>query len=445
MLKRKIENYLKVWLSDKYALLVDGARQVGKTFILRQFAESHFENIIYLNLIERKDAVALLSQANNSQDFFFRLTSVVNQQFVPHKTVIFLDEIQELKDFDLITMVKFLVEEGSYRFIFSGSLLGVELYDIKSWPSGYLAHTTMFPLDFEEFLWANGVNENVIEHVRVCFERKTPVGDYIHNKFLDLFSKYLLVGGMPAAVNAFIESNDLNKVALAHETIEQYNKKDVAKYAKEDEKLKIKEIYELLPEELNSKNKRFQLIDIKKRKRGEDLSSSFVWLKDAGVTIPVYTALSPEIPLRINTDRQLLKLYHEDVGLLTYLLMDSSVKIKILNREKNINFGSIYENVCAQLLYAHGFEKLYYFNNKKLGEVDFLVEYKSNVLPIEVKSGKDYERHSALNNLLLKEQFSIPEAFIFCNNNVQCNGNRIYLPIYMVEFLRKRDRYFTPL
>ena len=442
MLKRKIESYLNVWQQGKYALLVDGARQVGKTFILKKYLEEHFDNVVYINLIERKDAVSVLSQAKNASDFLLRLSTLVDKPFVPNKTAIFIDEVQELKAFDWVTNTKFLIEENKYRFVFSGSLLGVEMFDVASWPTGYLAHTTMYPLDFEEFLWANGVNQIVIDTAKERFEKRLTVEDFIHDKLMDLFAKYLLVGGMPDAVNAFVESQDLNRVAMAHDTIEQYNRRDIAKYASLDEKLKIKEIYDLLPEELNSKNKRFRLSEIQNRKRGEDIGLSFAWLSKAGVAIPVFNTSAAEIPLRINADRQLLKLFHEDVGLLTYLLMDASVKIKVLNNERDINFGAIYENVAAQLLLTHGFDNLYYYNNKKHGEVDFLVEYEGDVLPIEIKSGKDYARHSALNNLLTIHADTIPEALVFCQSNTHIEGKITYLPIYALEFLRKRNRYF---
>lgn len=441
MLRRKIEKYLKLWKQVKYALLVDGARQVGKTFILKKFAEDNFANVVYLNLVEQPRAVSVLSGANDASDFMLRLSTLVDKPFEPYKTAIFIDEIQELKGFDLITMTKFLIDQGQYRFMFSGSMLGVELYDIASWPMGYLAHTTMYPLDFEEFLWACGVNQIVIDKAREAFEKRCAVEDFMHDKLMDMFARYLLVGGMPDAVNAFIESNDLNRVSLTHETIEQYNRKDIAKYAAEDEKLRIKEIYELLPEELNKKNKRFQLKDIENKKRGDKTEYSFAWLEKAGVAIPVYNVAAVESPLRINSERQLLKLFHEDVGLLSYLLMDSSLKIKILNKERDINYGSIYENICAQLLTAHGFERLYYYNNKRMGEVDFLVEKDGTIIPIEVKSGKDYERHSALNNLMTNKQMEIDEALVFCNSNTYTKDKIVYLPIYMIEFLAKRNRY----
>ena len=443
-MKRKVEKYLEVWLRGKTALLIDGARQVGKTYILKDFAVRHFKHLIYKNLFEDTDALATLKGARNAEDFLLRLSALVREPMVPGETVIFIDEIQEFKEYipEFITLVKFLVDGGKFRFMFSGSLLGVALYDAKSWPTGYLSAKTMYPMDFEEFLWAGGINSELIHKVQEAFEKMTPVEDFIHTLMQDMFSKYIIVGGMPAAVKAFFETGDLNSVALAHEDIETYYKKDVAKYAREDEKLKIKEMYEMIPDELNSKTKRFHLNDIAELKRGDDPGLSISWLKNAGVAIPVYTCDEPKIPLRVNTNRNYLKLFHADVGMLVYLLMDPSVQRRLLTGDININFGSIYENVAAQLLQSHGFEHLYYYNKKKAGEVDFLVEYHGSVLPVEIKSGKDYERHRALNNLLESEEYDIPLGMVFCNDNVAFDGSIARLPVYMLEFLRKKDLYF---
>src|SRR5574344_325274 len=407
MLKRKVENLLKVWKDSKKALLVDGARQVGKTYILRKFADDNFESSVYLNFLENKSAVTVLSRASDSKDFIRRLSALVDHPFIKSNTVIFLDEIQELtRYYDLVTTIKFLVDEGSYRYIFSGSMLGVELTDAKSWPVGYLMTETMFPLDFEEFLWANNVNSELIDRARECFIKKTPLEDYIHEKLMRLFQYYLLVGGMPDAVNAFVETGDFNQVTLAHRTIQSYNRKD-----------------------------------IEGLKRGNDINLSFKWLPSAGVAIPVYNTTAPVIPLRINKERTTLKLFMEDVGLLTNELMDSDVKAAILSGNININSGAICENFCSQLMLAHGFEKQFYYNNKKKGEVDFLVEYKGHVLPIEVKSGGNFKVHAALDNMMDTSNYTLDEAYIFCPSNVERAEMYTYYPIYMIDFLEKTDRY----
>lgn len=444
MLRRKVENLLQVWKNSNKALLIDGARQVGKTYILRKFAEENFESFVYLNFYENKNAVAVLSQAADTKDFLIRLSSFADRPMIKGETVIFLDEIQELAlHYDIITTSKFLVDEGSYRFIFSGSMLGVELTDAKSWPAGYLIDETMFPLDFEEFLWANNVSQQLIDRARECFVNKVPVEDYIHDKFMRLFQYYLLTGGMPDAVNAFVETGDFNQVALAHRAIQKFNRKDIAKYADMDERLRIKQIYDIIPEELNSKSKRFQMKDIEGLKRGDDINLSFRWLEGAGVAIPVFNTSEPLIPMQINRERTTLKLFLEDVGLLTYELLTPGIKSSILRGEVGINEGSICENFVAQMLKAHGFDKQFYLNNKKVGEVDFLVEYENRVLPIEVKSGSSFDRHAALDNLMSISNYALDEAYIFCTANVERKNQYTYFPIYMSEFLQKKDRYFN--
>src|SRR5574344_32971 len=442
MLRRKVENLLTVWKKSRKALLIDGARQVGKTYILRKYADENFGSSIYLNLLENKSAVTVLSQSSDTKDFLRRLSALVDSPYIKGNTVIFLDEIQELtRCYDLVTTIKFLVDEGSYRYIFSGSMLGVELTDAKSWPVGYLTTETMFPLDFEEFLWANNVNNDLINRARECFMKKIPLEDYIHEKLMRLFHYYLLVGGMPDAVNAFAETGDFNQVALAHRTIQSYNRKDIAKYADEDERLKIKQIFDIIPEELNSKSKRFQMKDIEGLKRGNDINLSFKWLQSAGVAIPVYNTTEPVVPLQINKERTTLKLFMEDVGLLTDELMDAEVKAAILSGDISINNGSICENFCSQLMLEHGFEKQFYFNNKQKGEVDFLVEYKGHVLPIEVKSGGNFKSHAALDNMMDTSNYALGEAYIFCPSNVEKDDDYTYFPIYMIDFLEKTDRY----
>jgi len=442
MLRRKVAKLLTIWKASAKALLIDGARQVGKTYILKKFAEENFGTCIYLNFIEHRNAVDVLAQATDTKDFLRRLSTFADRPYVKGDTVIFLDEIQELaRVCDIVTMSKFLVDEGSYRYIFSGSMLGVELTDAKSWPVGRLISETMFPLDFEEFLWANNVGQDLIDHVRKCFEAKKPVEDYLHDHFTRLFKYFLLVGGMPDAVNAFVETGDFNQVDVAHRSIRQFNRKDIAKYAKENEKLRIKQIFDILPEELNSRSKRFQLQDIEGLKRGHTVNLSFAWLESAGVAIPVYNTTEPLIPLQINRERTTLKLFMEDVGLLTHEMLSPTMKAAILRGDFSINEGALCENFVAQVLKAHGFDKQFYFNSKKLGEVDFLVEHDSRVLPIEVKSGNLYRRHSALDNLMNIPNYSLREAYIFCPDNVSNDDRYTYFPLYMAEFLQQRDRY----
>jgi len=449
MLRRKIEEKLELWWKSNTALFVDGARQVGKTYILEDFSKRKVNNYIYINLVDRTNDIAQLIKNQDAKGFIFNLSTVIDKPLVKGDTIIFLDEIQQISiymkenniprcSFDLIALMKFLVQDGSYRFILSGSLLGVNLGDVISWPTGYMTSYTMYPLDFEEFLWANGINKDVINTVKNNFNDQTAVDDYIHNKFLDLFDKYILVGGMPQAVSNYVNYNDFNMVQLAHQNIEQYNRRDITKYAPLEQKLYISKIYDLLPEELNKQNKRFTLSLLSGKNNHAIIENSFLWLTNAGIGIPTYCVDEPKAPLRIATNRRLLKLFHEDVGLLTYIYMDETLKTKILNKDTDINFGAIYENVAAQLLRCHGFENLFYLNEKKSGEVDFLIEYQGKVLPIEIKSGKNYKKHSAINNLLKDTNNNIETAYIFNNqSNVYVKDNKTYLPIYMIDFIKK--------
>lgn len=437
MLKRKAEKLLNEWKNSNDALLITGARQVGKSYLIREFGKANFKHFIEINLYEQKEFIPVLEQAKNAEDLLFRISALTSENLVVGETLIFLDEIQYAKNCDLITLAKFLVENGKFRYIFSGSMLGVELNNIASWPTGYMREMRMFPLDFEEFLWSVGLKQSVIDHLADCFTQEKPVDTQIHERLIDSFYKYLLIGGMPEAVQTFVFTNDLKKVNEVQQKIDQYYRKDIVQYAPQQQKVHLDTIYRILPQELNSKNKRFSLGEIGKGYAVKDIQDDFMWLKKAGVALPAYNVAEPKTPLELSANNRLVKLFHSDIGILANLLMDTDIQLKLLAKEKEINFGAIFENAIAQELTAHGYENLYYFNSKKQGEVDFLIEYKGNVLPIEIKSGKDYKIHSALDNLLKNENYNISQAVILCNGNVERNGKKLYLPIYMTMFLKK--------
>lgn len=361
-----------------------------------------------------------------------RLSALTDVPMIPGETLIFFDEVQECPE--IVTAIKFLVEDGQYRYILSGSLLGVELKDIRSVPVGYLSILEMYPLDFREFCEANRVSQTVMDKLKECFEKKQPVDELIHEKMMERFRLYLIVGGMPAVVDAYIRTNNLKEVLRIQQGIVQLYYKDIAKYDK-DNKLYLDEIFSLIPSELNNKNKRFIMKDLNENFRFSRYENSFIWLKEAGVALPVYCVQEPELPLLLSKSTNLFKLFLSDVGLLASMYEDG-LQLKILSREKDINFGAIYENVAAQELKAHGFE-LYYFNSKKQGELDFVIEYQGNVLPLEIKSGKAYTRHNALDNVLKEERYAIPQAFVFCYENISTQEKITYLPIYMIGFLEK--------
>ena len=436
MLERKISRYIEHFYEvNKGALLLSGARQIGKTYSVRRFAEKKFKSFIEINFVDNPDAVGIFSNAKNSSDILLRLSAFVNQPLIKGETLIFFDEVQLCPE--IVTAIKFLVDDGRYRYIMSGSLLGVELNNLRSVPVGYMEVKEMYPLDLEEFMWAVGVNEDVIASLKKSWEEKKHVDDFVHKKMMDVFRLYLIVGGMPAAVMSYKENNNLQDVMASQREIISLYKKDISQY---DEKrsLKIKEVFDLIPSELNSKSKRFFIKDINTKARAEMYENEFLWLKNAGVAIPVFNVDEPKLPLKLASSRNLFKLFSNDVGLLACQYSDG-IQLKILTGDEAINHGSVYENVVAQELLAHGFDELYYYNSKKMGELDFILEYDGNVFPVEVKSGKDYSRHRALNNILTCPEYDIPHAIVLCNNNFEVKDNVIYVPIYMMMFLQKES------
>ena len=434
MLKRKIDSYLEQFYKrTNKALLVTGARQTGKSFSIRQYGTTHYENFVEINFIEQPDAVEILKGAKSSQDILVRLSLLTSTPLVAGNTLVFFDEVQECPE--IVTAIKFLVDEGSYRYILSGSLLGVELQDLRSEPVGYMDVKDMYPLDLEEFFMAMGVSRQVRDNLQKAFEKQQPVDEFVHKKIMELFRLYLIVGGMPAAVQKYIDTHNLQDVMAEQQAIIRLYKRDITKYDK-NHKLYIDEIFDLIPSELNAKNKRFILKDLNENLKFSRYENSFLWLKNAGVALPTYNVEEPVVPLKLSRSRNLFKLFQSDIGLLACQYAEG-IQLRIINDEKGINYGSIYENVVAQELQAHGIE-LYYFNSKKQGELDFIIEKDGHTLPIEVKSGKDYQRHNALSNVMGNADYGIPRALVFCNDNVSTNGNIVYLPIYMVAYLKKK-------
>lgn len=434
MLKRKIDSYLEHFYStSSKALLVTGARQVGKSFSIREFGK-HYKSFVEINFVENPEAVQVFRSAKNSGEILERLSVMRGVKLIKGQTLIFFDEVQLCPE--IVTAIKFLVDEGSYRYILSGSLLGVELRDLRSEPVGYMGVREMYPLDFEEFITALGITEQVIDSLRRAWETRTAVDEFVHGKMMDLFRLYLLVGGMPAAVSQYIETRNLAQVLEVQQDIIQLYKRDIAQYAPE-RKLNIGEIFDLIPPELNAANKRFILKSLNKNAKFERYKDDFLWLKNAGVALPVYNVEEPKVPLLLARSRNLFKLFQSDVGLLACRYAEG-IQLRVLTGDKNINFGSVYENAVAQELVAHGLQP-YYYNSKKRGELDFVVEFNGGVLPIEVKSGKDFTQHRALANIMDCADYSLPEALVLCNDNVKKAGKITYAPVYMTMFLQPKN------
>jgi len=427
MLQRKAYDDIKQWKDTKnrQGLLVTGARQVGKTFIIRAFAREHYARFAEINLIENRRAAATIEEAETAADLFMRLSLLSETELVPGETLIFIDEVQVCRE--TVTAIKFLVEQNDFDFVLSGSLLGVELKNIRSVPVGYLDTVTMYPLDFEEYCRARNVPEDVAKVVNTAFSKREPVPDFLHEHLMKLFYEYLIIGGMPAAVAEFVESKNIQTVRRIQQNLILQNKHDISKY-NENDALIIKDIYDLIPAELNSQNKRFVLKNMNKHARYGRYQECFVWLADAGAALPAYNIEDPVYPLKLSQTSNLFKLFMADVGMLTGAFL-KDVAIEILGKNPNVNYGSIYENAVAQELKTRGFE-LYYYKNKKLGEVDFVIEtVKGRILPIEVKSGKNYKRHNAIRNLLGRGMAT--EGFVLYDGNLIRDGNITYLPVYM--------------
>lgn len=442
MLKRKIEKDIEKWIvNSEKALLVYGVRQAGKTFIIRECLKRNGCEYVEFNLINQPELVDILKNATDIDDLILKLSLYSEKKIVPDETIFFFDEIQRYKE--IVTKIKFLVEDKRFRYILSGSLLGVEIVNLKSAPVGYLQTLNMYPMDFEEFLQIFSVDETIINNLRNCFLTKTKVDEVIHNKIMEMFNIYLIIGGMPAAVEKYRNTENIDDVIEEHRTITNQYKLDFTQYEEKNRKLIITHIYELIPAELNEKNKRFMIADINKNLRYDRVSDSFIWLWKSGVALGVFNTTEPTIPLMLNEKSALFKLFISDVGLLT-TLYGKSCKFKIVNKERDINKGAVFENVVAQELHAHGYP-LYYYNSKKMGEIDFIIEQGGKSLPIDVKSGKAYNKHSALNNLLNVKEYGIEEAFIFTNDNVKVEGKLNYLPIYMVMFLKDEPEEFADI
>ena len=433
MLYRKSYETIEKWVDDgKKALLIDGARQVGKTTIIRECLQNKKVNFIELNLFDNDLALMAFNNSHNANELMIKLTALANGE-INNDTIFFIDEIQEAND--AITPIKFLVDQGIYRFVFSGSLLGVKLKNISSIGIGYITVHKMYPLDFFEFSIANGVSKKTIEYLYSCYKNCQLVDVIVHEQMIKLFNLYLIIGGMPDVVNTFIQTHNIQKVIELQKEIDQAYVIDITKYDQQ-EKLLIEDIYNLIPSELNSSNKRMILKKLNEKARFYQYEESFVWLLNSGVGLFTYNVDNPIYPLLMSKERTMFKLFLCDVGILSYKLLNGN-QIKILNGDVNINFGALYEAAVAQELNAHGYP-LFYHNNKKRGEIDFLIEEESFVIPIVVKSGKDYKRHSALNNLI--NDFEVNKAYIFNNDNIKIEGKKIYYPIYMIMFLQKEKK-----
>lgn len=422
------------WIRDsKKALLVTGARQTGKTWLIRDEIEKSGYKKFEINFIDQPDMVAYLNAEMSAEEFLVKLKMIMPESCRPKETIVFFDEIQKCPE--IVTKIKFLVDEGSFRYVMSGSLLGVELRGIASVPVGYLTVLRMYPMDFEEFMIANSVSQTTLDMLKEKYVRLEPVDDFIHQRLLAMFFVYLIVGGMPDAVRTYVETKDIREVdKVQHDIIGLY-KEDFSQYEQEDRKLRLKAIYDLIPAELNKQNKKFVFTMLDRELKFDRYENSFLWLKDAGVALPVYNVEEPVIPLLISKSSNVFRLFSSDIGLLTSAY-PAATKIELIQKNAEVNNGAHFENAVAQQLTANGFD-VYFCKKKNIGELDFVIEMDGRVVPIEVKSGKDYKRHNALDHFMEVPNYHMEKAYVLSTGNVEVVGKICYLPIYMTYLLKE--------
>lgn len=439
MLYRKFARHIETFLRNepKKILLVNGARQIGKSYIIRHIGQKLFKNYVEIDLKADKEGVGIFETVRSTNDFYLQLGAIAgNRLDNKANTLVFLDEIQSYPH--LMTMLKFLNKEGRYTYIASGSQLGVALSQTASVPLGSISIEWMYPLDFEEFLIAIGCGQETIDGMRERFMAREPLSEPLHNYVLQLFRQYLLVGGLPEAVNKFLESRNIAQVRTVQRDIHALYRIDASQYD-ENKKLVIRRIYDMIPSYMENKKKRIVVKHIEEtagHKQFSDYAEEFEYLTNSGIALSTQAISNPRFPLLESESKNLIKLYMNDVGLLTNLLYGTNINA-VLRDEKSVNLGAVYETVVAQELHAHGFP-LHYYDNKQKGEVDFLVDDYSqlSVLPIEVKSGKDYKVHSALSNFVNTADYNINNALVLSNvREVYVENNITYLPIYYSMFL----------
>lgn len=434
---KRIEQYL---LSDSdRMLLIEGARQIGKSYIIRWVGKKMFSNYIEINMEEDKLGDRVFAEAKTTKDFYMALSVVAGDKMKDKSnTLVFIDEIQAYDH--LLTLVKFLMMEKRFTYVASGSLLGVTLKNTQSLPIGSLDIVRMYPMDFEEFLYANGVGEIAVEAMKENFNNHQALSDAMHDKVLDLFKKYILVGGLPKAVETFVDSRNIVEFRSVQNEAHRLYGIDASKYEEEhNKKLKIRRIFDMIPSSLENKKKRVVIKDIEDKswKRTNDYLNEFDYLISSGITLEVKAVSKPSYPLTENCGKNLLKLYLNDVGVLSGIFYRNNIKA-VMSDINSINLGSVYETVVAQELKAHGYD-LYYYDNKKNGEVDFLIDDADNLsnIPLEVKSGKDYTIHSALDKFLSNADYNVKRAYVLSNEQkVYVKNGITYIPIYYVMFFQ---------
>ncbi len=440
MLRRKIETYLYDWKQTKNhkPLVIKGVRQCGKTYIVQKFAKENYKNVVYMNFILEPDKKSAFAGNLDVNTIIINLTALIpGSRFESGNTCIILDEIQECKE--ARTALKSFHLDGRFDVIATGSLLGVKGYGNKSKensddedgysvPVGYETIVDMYPLDFEEFLWANGIDESVINILRTCFEKETPVPEGVHIAMMQLLYRYVIVGGLPEVVNCFLETKNIDLIYKTQRNLISEYEEDMVKYAKDADKPHIRECFESIPKQLAKENKKFQYSIVKKGGRSSQYLGSLQWLEDAGIAERCYNTSITELPLSGNAIKDCFKLYTTDIGMLMGML-DYGTQASILQGDLLGYKGAIFENLMADFLCKSG-QKLYYFHKDSGLELDFLVRFNGECVVLEIKSntGKAKSVNTVLKN---KNVYHINQAIKMGQNNVGREGEVLTLPLYM--------------
>lgn len=436
MLKRKIYDDLLEWKKNRSktkALLIMGARQVGKSTIARYFGKHNYKQVIEINFLT--DSVnKKIFRTGDPQTILNALSTVTKKTIIKGETLVILDEIQECPN--ARTAIKFLVEDGTCDYIETGSLLGIQNKQPVSFPVGYEQQINMYPMDFEEYLWALEYPQNSLEYLKKCYENKTPVGEAVHETFLNVFYSYIVIGGMPEVVNTYVETKNIGEAFERQKDILALYRNDITKFTKGLMSLKMRQIFDSIPSQLDDKKRRFYLNSIGKGTQFRQLENSFLWLDEAGVALPCYNTTAPISPLQLNEKRNLFKLYMNDTGLLCAASL-GDVRGPLLLGEVDINSGSILENVFAQSLKSKNFN-LYYYDAKRI-ELDFLVQNGAAIDVLEIKSGKSYKSHSSLDKAMTIKDWKFNEKIVFCRSDLFEEDGILYLPFYMIMFYGQKE------
>ncbi len=438
MFYRKIENRLNEYYNNPLSkiIIINGARQIGKSYIIRETASKFFRNYIEINLMSDFNGDKNFENVKNVKDFYLQISVLYGDQLNDiNDTIIFLDEIQVYPH--LISMLKDLKLDNKYRYIASGSLLGITLKHTFI-PMGSIEEIKMYPMDFEEFLYANHVSKDVIEYLRNCFINIEPISEGIHKVMLEKFKEYLLTGGLPDSIKEMVYNNNVFRIRENQALTYNYYKDDASKYDN-NHSLKIRRIYDLMPSYMENKVKRIKFKQIENINDANlfKYQDEFDYLINSGCALGVKAVSDPRFPLIESNSKNLIKLYFNDVGILTNILYKNNIT-SILNNDKGINLGSVYETAVAMELIAHGHE-LYYFDSKKIGEVDFLINDYDNtsILPIEIKSGKNCYEFRAITKLIDNDgHYKLKKGYLFTNKNISKVENNLYTyPIYLIMFV----------